>query len=79
MLCGHVHQAYVTNVGDEIDAFGQPCPVIVASAAGSSNATVKGRLGIKGTFIGAGFTVIEDGYDVIFVSDNGVKYHRVFL
>ena len=79
MLCGHVHQAYVTNVGDEIDAFGQPCPVIVACAAGSSNATVKGRLGIKGTFIGAGFTAIKDGYDVIFVGDNGVKYHRAFL
>ena len=30
-------------------------------------------------FIGAGFTAIKDGYDVIFVGDNGVKYHRAFL
>ena len=31
ILCGHMHQAYVTRPGDEKDHKGQPCPVFVAS------------------------------------------------
>ena len=79
MICGHVHQAYITKIGDDLDAFGQPCPVIVASAAGSSNATIEGRFGIVGTFMGAGIAVNKDGYEVIYVGDNVEKYHRAFL
>ena len=36
MICGHVHHAYVTEIGDEFDAFGQPCAVVVGSAPGTS-------------------------------------------
>ncbi len=31
ILCGHMHQAYVTRPGDERDHKGQSCPVFVAS------------------------------------------------
>ena len=31
ILCGHMHQAYVTRPGEERDHKGQPCPVFVAS------------------------------------------------
>ncbi len=31
ILCGHMHQTYVTHPGDERDHKGQPCPVFVAS------------------------------------------------
>jgi len=31
MLCGHIHKAYISKVGEEKDHRGQPCPVVVAS------------------------------------------------
>ena len=31
MLCGHIHQCYVTRPGDEKDRKGTPCPIVVAS------------------------------------------------
>ena len=31
MICGHVHNCYVTMPGDPRDRKGQPCPVVCAS------------------------------------------------
>ena len=31
MICGHIHETYVSHVGSEKDHLGQPCPVIVAA------------------------------------------------
>lgn len=31
MICGHIHKAYVSDVGGEKDYIGQPCPVVVGS------------------------------------------------
>ena len=76
MICGHVHHAYVTNVGDELDAFGQPCPVVVGSAPGSSNATVEGRVGVKGIFVGTGVELNADGFCVTFVGNDLKEYKQ---
>jgi hypothetical protein len=32
MLCGHTHQSYIIEPGDERDELGQPCAVIIGSA-----------------------------------------------
>ena len=74
MICGHVHQAYVTNVGDALDAFGQPCPVVVGSAPGSSNATVEGRVGVKGVFVGTGVELEVGGFNVKFIGNDSKEY-----
>ena len=74
MICGHVHQAYVTNVGDALDAFGQPCTVVVGSAPGSSNATVEGRVGVKGVFVGTGVELEVGGFNVKFVGNDSKEY-----
>ena len=31
MLCGHMHNVYVSHIGSQWDDLGQPCPVIVAA------------------------------------------------
>jgi acetylornithine deacetylase/succinyl-diaminopimelate desuccinylase-like protein len=74
MICGHVHHAYITNVGDALDAFGQPCTVVVGSAPGSSNATVEGRVGVKGVFVGTGVELEAGGFNVKFVGNDSKEY-----
>ena len=76
MICGHVHQAYITNVGDELDRLGQACPVVVGSAPGrTANPRV---LGIReeNIYISTGFEIVPNGYSVTFWGSNTVKYKQ---
>ena len=76
MICGHVHQAYVTNVGEELDRLGQACPVIVGSAPGrTSNPKMLG-LREENIYISTGFEFIPNGCIVTFWGDNKVKYKQ---
>lgn len=34
MICGHMHEAYISHIGSQTDHKGQPCPVVVASQKG---------------------------------------------
>lgn len=60
MLCGHTHKCYITHVGDERDALGQPCPVVVAS-----------RPQKDGPFWGGALTLSPQGCRVTFTNSDG--------
>ena len=76
MICGHVHQAYVTNVGDELDRLGQACPVIVGSAPGrTSNPKMLG-LREENIYISTGFETIPNGCIVTFLGNDKIKYKQ---
>ena len=74
MICGHVHQAYVTNVGDELDRLGQPCPVVVSSAPGTRIYERSLGLWVKDVYVGVGFEMTEENILVSFVGSDGVTY-----
>lgn len=76
MICGHVHQAYITNVGDELDNLGQACPVVVGSAPGTT--TNPRMLGLReeNIYISTGFEIIANGCVVTFLGNNKVKYKQ---
>lgn len=61
MICGHIHKAYVSHVGDETDHLGQPCPVVVASE----------RTKDGGPYIGGAFTLWPDRCEVRFTDHEG--------
>ncbi len=42
MLSGHIHDLYITHVGDELDHLGQPCPVVVGSLPGKDRSQFTG-------------------------------------
>ena len=56
MLCGHIHEAYISKIGCEKDYNGQPCTVVVAS---KMNKKVEGTL-----FYGGAITLYEDSCNV---------------
>ncbi len=60
MLCGHIHQCYISEVGGEKDDKGQPCPVVVAS-----------RPQKEGPFWGGAFTLRPGQCDVRFTDSGG--------
>ena len=74
MISGHVHQAYVTNVGDELDRLGQPCPVVVSSAPGTRIYERKLGLWVENVFVGVGFEMKNDGIAVSFVGSDGITH-----
>lgn len=76
MICGHVHQAYITNIGDELDRLGQPCPVVIAGATGTSDEKHQGWLNVKGVFIGGGVETTDGVFDVCFVGDDSRYYKK---
>ncbi len=59
MLCGHVHQCYVSKPGCERDHKGQPCTVVCGSRPGGE------------VFTGAAFVLEENGCRVIFNNSKG--------
>ncbi len=61
MICGHVHQCYVTLPGEELDAKGQPCPVICASLPGKD----------PDSFVGGLFTLNGKEFSVRFTDQDG--------
>lgn len=60
MLCGHIHECYVSEVGCERDYRGQPCPVVVASNPEPD-----------GSFWGGGLTLLPNRCRVEFTHSNG--------
>jgi hypothetical protein len=76
MICGHVHQAYVTNCGDELDHLGQSCPVVVGSAPGTRISLASRGVWVKDTYVGVGFEVRNDKISVDFVGNDGVVYRN---
>ena len=76
MICGHVHQGYITYVGDELDRIGQACPVVVGSAPGrTSNPRVLG-LREENIYISTGFEIIPNGCVVTFLGNDKIKYKQ---
>ena len=59
MLCGHVHQIGVWEVGGAKDSFGQPCPVVV------------GARPEKERYMGCGIEFGTKGISVTFTDSNG--------
>ena len=60
MICGHMHDAYISHVGDPTDHKGQPCPVVVASE------THKER-----PYVGGAFVLYPDRCEVRFTDNEG--------
>ena len=79
MICGHVHQAYITNIGDELDRLGQACPVVVSSAPGTKIYEKPLGLWVENVYVGAGFEMVNDGISVSFVGDDGTTYEKYLI
>lgn len=75
MLCGHIHEAYVTNIGDELDCLGQPCPVVV----GSQMTKNKYDPNDDKPHIMAGIEIGEDNFTVVFQGSDGNVYSSLNL
>ncbi len=76
MICGHVHQGYITNVGDKLDRLGQACPVVVGSAPGRTSNPQTLGLREENIYISTGFEVIPNGCIVTFCGNNKIKYRQ---
>ena len=74
MICGHVHHAYISDIGGELDKLGQACPVVVGSAPGTSKFSFEGKLHVKGVYIGNGFKLQDGNILVDFVGSDGLTY-----
>lgn len=62
MLCGHMHKAYITHVGDANDCLGQPCPVVVGSQMSKN---------IDDPFVGCAITLFHKRCNVVFNANDG--------
>lgn len=62
MICGHTHVLNVSLPGDEQDAYGQGCPVIVAATPNQK----------EKTFIGGGFVFSGDETKLVFANQDGI-------
>lgn len=70
MLCGHEHKTYISYPGDEHDALGHPCPVLVGSAV-----SYEGDY-----YTGMALTINEKDTDVVFNTNHKVlEEHKVEL
>ena len=58
MICGHIHNTYVSYVGSQWDQLGQPCPVIVGSQ--------KNKKDFEVPYCGAAITLSPDHCRVVF-------------
>ncbi len=67
MLCGHTHEACISECGSEVDELGQPCTVIVGSDLGKDE---EGRTALAGALIKLG----KDSAHVIINSE-----HKILL
>ena len=75
MICGHVHRAYVTSVGDELDAFGQPCPVVVGSEIQKNKDDLYGEK----LYVMTGIEMGKDDFTVVFMGNDGKVYNSFIL
>ena len=69
MICGHVHNCYVTMPGDEKDKKGQPCPVVCASSLGND----------FDYFKGGAFTFGKDGISVRFTDSDKNSSEEIII
>lgn len=79
MICGHVHQAYITNIGDELDKIGQPCPVVVGSAPGTRISLAPRGVWEMNVYVGVGFEVKNNNLSVDFIGNDGKNYKKDFI
>ena len=80
MISGHVHRAYITEIGGALDKLGQACPVVVGSAPGTSGVTsYEDKLSVSNVYIATGFELTDSGLVVEFVGHNGIVYKRTYL
>lgn len=59
MICGHLHQTGVYPTGGEMDAFGQPCTMVLGSKPGDNY------------YKGVGFVFKKESTDVVFTDSDG--------
>ena len=79
MISGHVHYAYISDIGDSTDRLGQACPVVVGSASGTTDKMVDGWLHIRYVYIVTGFELKSDGLHVEFIGHNGIVYQHSII
>ena len=75
MICGHVHRAYVTNVGDEGDYLGQPCPVVVGSEIQKNKDDLYGEK----LYVMTGIEMGKDNVSVVFQGSDGKVYNSFIM
>ena len=76
MICGHVHQAYVTGVGENLDNVGQPCPVVVGSAPGTRITLARRGVWVEDVYVGCGLEMDERMCTVTFIGNDAVIYEQ---
>ena len=76
MICGHVHQAYISEVGGRFDKLGQACPVVVSSAPGTKIHSEKIGLWVENVYVGVGFEVKDENILVSFVGSDGITHEN---
>lgn len=64
MICGHEHILKVVMPGDKMDAFGQPCPVLIGAERTDE------------TFIASGVVINQESVRVVFADHTGWKEER---
>ncbi len=67
MICGHMHELAVNEVGSAKDHLGQPCRVVVGTKPYSDENNNR-------HFIGTGFFFHKDGIAFVFIDDSGKEY-----
>jgi hypothetical protein len=79
MICGHVHQAYITNIGDELDKIGQACPVVVGSAPGTKTYLAPRGVKVENVYVGVGFELKNNKLSVDFIGSDGKNHRNNFI
>ncbi len=67
MICGHIHELEVNEIGGERDHLGQPCKVVVGTKPFTDREQIR-------HFIGTGFFFRQDDIDFVFCDDLGKEY-----
>ena len=67
MICGHLHKPGVHPVGGKLDAFGQPCTMVVGSKPD------------KDYYMGVGFVFGKDSTKVVFTDSNGITEDEITI
>ncbi len=70
MLCGHVHQCYVTMPGEERDYLGQPCPIVCSSQLSDKD---------RSWFRGGAITLENGTAHVRFTDSDGISSDEILI
>ncbi len=63
MICGHIHETYVSHIGSQWDQLGQPCPVIVGAKKNKKDLTIP--------YVATAITLTPDHCKVVFNDHEG--------